>query len=76
MKSACCNISVQLEKLHTLSIFDSHERGVFYALDLGGTNFRVMRVKLAGKAKRVEKSEAIEVSIPPEAMLGTSEVSF
>jgi hypothetical protein len=31
-------------------------------------------VKLAGKAKRVEKSESIEVSIPQEAMTGTSEV--
>lgn len=57
-------------------ILGSHERGVFYALDLGGTNFRVLRVKLAGKAKRVEKQESIEVSIPQEAMLGTSEVSL
>jgi hexokinase len=55
---------------------NGHERGVFYALDLGGTNFRVLRVKLAGKAKRVEKSESIEVSIPQEAMTGTSEVLF
>eukprot|EP00243_Klebsormidium_subtile_P002992 TRINITY_DN16126_c0_g1_i1.p1 TRINITY_DN16126_c0_g1~~TRINITY_DN16126_c0_g1_i1.p1 ORF type:complete len:513 (-),score=122.60 TRINITY_DN16126_c0_g1_i1:323-1861(-) len=61
---------------HVDELPNGHERGVFYALDLGGTNFRVMRVKLAGKAKRVEKSESIEVSIPPEAMLGTSEELF
>lgn len=29
------------------------ERGSFYALDLGGTNFRVLRVLLGGKDKRV-----------------------
>ncbi|KAL9274590.1 Hexokinase-1-like protein [Drosera capensis] len=52
------------------------EKGVFYALDLGGTNFRVMRVKLGGKELRVVKQETAEVSIPSELMVGTSEQLF
>lgn len=52
------------------------EQGLFYALDLGGTNFRVLRVQLGGKEKRVVKQEFDEVSIPPNLMTGTSEVSI
>ncbi|CAB4288362.1 unnamed protein product [Prunus armeniaca] len=52
------------------------EQGLFYALDLGGTNFRVIRVQLGGKEKRVVKQEFDEVSIPPNLMTGTSEALF
>lgn len=52
------------------------EKGLFYALDLGGTNFRVMRVLLSGREKRVEKQEVEEVSIPPHLMVGTSNALF
>ncbi|KMT03209.1 hypothetical protein BVRB_8g197580 [Beta vulgaris subsp. vulgaris] len=52
------------------------EHGLFYALDLGGTNFRVLRVKLGGKEKGVVQQEFDEVSIPPELMVGTSEELF
>ncbi|KAM0859660.1 hypothetical protein ACQ4PT_047038 [Festuca glaucescens] len=48
------------------------EEGLFYALDLGGTNFRVLRVQLAGKDKRVANLESTEVSIPPHLMSGSS----
>jgi hexokinase len=51
------------------------EHGLFYALDLGGTNFRVLRVQLGGREKRVVKQEYKEVSIPPHLMVGTSMVS-
>lgn len=51
------------------------EHGLFYALDLGGTNFRVIRVQLGGREKRVVKQEYKEVSIPPHLMVGTSTVS-
>ncbi|KAI7756140.1 hypothetical protein M8C21_013636 [Ambrosia artemisiifolia] len=50
------------------------ETGVFYALDLGGTNFRVLRVKL-GEVDNVKK-EFEEVSIPPELMIGKSDDLF
>uniref|UniRef100_A0A2N9IHT2 Phosphotransferase n=1 Tax=Fagus sylvatica TaxID=28930 RepID=A0A2N9IHT2_FAGSY len=52
------------------------EKGLFYALDLGGTNFRVLRVQLGGKEKRVVNQEFDEVSIPPHLMTGTSEALF
>ncbi|PKU80034.1 Hexokinase-1 [Dendrobium catenatum] len=51
-----------------------HEKGLFYALDLGGTNFRVIRVQLGGKEQGVVKQEAEEVSIPPHLMVGSSHV--
>ncbi|KAH0456067.1 hypothetical protein IEQ34_013974 [Dendrobium chrysotoxum] len=55
-----------------LSYVDSlptgNEKGLFYALDLGGTNFRVVRVQLGGKQNNV--------SIPRELMQGTTEELF
>nr|ACG37858.1 hexokinase-1 [Zea mays] len=53
-----------------------NEEGVFYALDLGGTNFRVLRVQLAGKDRRVAKRESKEVSIPPHLMSGNASELF
>lgn len=53
---------------------DRNEEGLFYALDLGGTNFRVLRVQLGGKEGRVKDTEFDQVSIPQELMFGTSEV--
>nr|XP_043623497.1 hexokinase-2 [Erigeron canadensis] len=50
------------------------ETGIFYALDLGGTNFRVLRVKLGG-GENVKK-EFEEVSIPPKLMIGKCEDLF
>lgn len=53
-----------------------NERGLFYALDLGGTNFRVLRVQLGGQEERVQATEFEQVSIPQELMCGTSEELF
>lgn len=52
------------------------EEGVYYALDLGGTNFRVLRVELGGKTGGIVSQEFAEASIPPELMVGTSEALF
>ncbi|AET01524.1 putative hexokinase [Medicago truncatula] len=52
-----------------------NEEGLFYALDLGGTNFRVLRVQLGGK-DGVVGQEFTEVSIPPNLMVGTSHELF
>ena len=49
---------------------------MFYALDLGGTNFRVLRVQLGGKDGGLVNQEFTEVSIPPNLMIGTSDVSL
>ncbi|GER56957.1 hexokinase [Striga asiatica] len=48
---------------------------LFYALDFGGTNFRVMWVQLRGKGSKT-KQESKEVSIPPHLMVGSSHVSL
>uniref|UniRef100_A0A7N0TU97 Phosphotransferase n=2 Tax=Kalanchoe fedtschenkoi TaxID=63787 RepID=A0A7N0TU97_KALFE len=53
-----------------------NEEGVFYALDLGGTNFRVLRVHLGGREARVVRQEFEECSIPPHLMLGSSQELF
>ncbi|KAL7114113.1 hypothetical protein ACP275_04G099600 [Erythranthe tilingii] len=52
------------------------EEGVFYALDLGGTNFRVLRVQLGGKEGGIVHQEFAEASIPPALMSGTSDALF
>ncbi|KAJ3673273.1 hypothetical protein LUZ60_006647 [Juncus effusus] len=52
------------------------EKGLFYALDLGGTNFRVLRLQLGGKEGHVVKQESEEVSIPPHLMTGGSHELF
>ncbi|KAG8376066.1 hypothetical protein BUALT_Bualt09G0024900 [Buddleja alternifolia] len=51
------------------------EKGLFYALDLGGTNFRVIRVQLGGKESTIRR-ESEEFSIPPHLMVGSSHELF
>lgn len=58
------------------SLPSGNEKGLFYALDLGGTNFRVLRVQLGGKDERVIATEFEQVAIPQELMFGTSEELF
>eukprot|EP00270_Netrium_digitus_P002012 TRINITY_DN1225_c0_g1_i2.p1 TRINITY_DN1225_c0_g1~~TRINITY_DN1225_c0_g1_i2.p1 ORF type:complete len:524 (-),score=132.79 TRINITY_DN1225_c0_g1_i2:401-1972(-) len=55
---------------------DGSEDGLYYALDLGGTNFRVLRILLVGTERKVAKQEFEEVSIPPELMTGSTEELF
>ncbi|KAF8034309.1 hypothetical protein BT93_C0567 [Corymbia citriodora subsp. variegata] len=57
-------------------VFLREEKGLYYALDLGGTNFRVLRVHLGGKEKGIIKREFEEVSIPPHLMTGSSNELF
>uniref|UniRef100_A0A3Q4BKQ7 hexokinase n=1 Tax=Mola mola TaxID=94237 RepID=A0A3Q4BKQ7_MOLML len=55
---------------------DGTEHGDFLALDLGGTNFRVLLVKIrAGKKRTVEMHNKI-YAIPIEVMQGTGEELF
>ncbi|XP_076935704.1 hexokinase-1-like, partial [Bidens hawaiensis] len=51
------------------------EEGVYYALDLGGTNFRVLRLQLGGKSG-IAYQECAEASIPPQLMVGTPDALF
>ncbi|CAH8367817.1 unnamed protein product [Eruca vesicaria subsp. sativa] len=52
------------------------EEGLFYALDLGGTNFRVRSVQLGGEEERVVATKSDQLSIPQTLMIGTSEELF
>ncbi|KAL5220634.1 hypothetical protein ABZP36_025347 [Zizania latifolia] len=52
------------------------EEGSFYGLDLGGTNFRVLKVQLGGTKKHLVHCESREVTIPPHLMSGTSSELF
>ncbi|KAM9825539.1 hexokinase-1-like [Syngnathus typhle] len=55
---------------------DGTENGDFLALDLGGTNFRVLMVKIrSGKKRSVEMHNKI-YAIPQEVMQGTGEELF
>lgn len=58
------------------SLPSGNEKGLFYALDLGGTNFRALRVQLGGKEERVVATEFEQLSIPQGLMFGTSEELF
>ncbi|MBA0628052.1 hypothetical protein Godav_022835, partial [Gossypium davidsonii] len=53
-----------------------NEKGLFYALDLGGTNFRVLRLHLGGKGRGIISKQFEEVSIPRSLMTGTSDALF
>ncbi|CAM0145228.1 unnamed protein product [Urochloa decumbens] len=70
--------SVALKMLVTYvdSLPSGDEKGLFYALDLGGTNFRVLRVQLGGKEKRIIKQKSKGVSIPQHLMSGGSDELF
>jgi hexokinase len=48
---------------------------MFYALDLGGTNFRVLRVQLGGKERRIIKQDSEGISIPQHLMSSSSHVN-
>ncbi|XP_048562093.1 hexokinase-8-like isoform X1 [Triticum urartu] len=52
------------------------EEGLFYGLDLGGTNFRVLKVQLGGNDKHAISCESREVAIPPHLMSGSSSELF
>lgn len=56
------------------SLFRS-EKGTFYALDLGGTNFRVLRVHLGGQRSLTLKHDVERQPIPQNLMTGTREVA-
>eukprot|EP00967_Tisochrysis_lutea_P099574 scaffold147986_cov34-Tisochrysis_lutea.AAC.1 len=49
------------------------ESGDSYAIDLGGTNMRVLHVVLSEEPSKVECTEMTEVSIPPNIYKGTGQ---
>lgn len=49
------------------------EKGDFLALDLGGTNFRVLHVRVVEEEQKVLKMDSQICAIPTEIMLGPGE---
>lgn len=55
------------------------EKGTYYALDLGGTNFRVLQVQLGGDSSdrsAILRHDVVRQAIPPHLMTSTSEDLF
>ncbi|KAM6965635.1 hexokinase-2 [Aplochiton taeniatus] len=68
--------AVKMLPTYVRSTPDGTEHGDFLALDLGGTNFRVLLVRVrSGKRRSVEMHNKI-YAIPQEAMQGTGEELF
>lgn len=67
-------LSLEKRLLPLIGALCRNEKGLYYAVDLGGTNFRVLRVQLGGKKGAVLSQEYKEVAIPPELMIGTGKV--
>ncbi|KAJ6852448.1 hexokinase-3-like [Iris pallida] len=55
---------------------DGNEKGTYYALDLGGTNFRVLRVQLGGRRSTIIRHQVEQQPIPQHLMTSTSEELF
>uniref|UniRef100_UPI003AAFFD52 hexokinase-4-like n=1 Tax=Centroberyx gerrardi TaxID=166262 RepID=UPI003AAFFD52 len=55
---------------------DGTEKGDFLALDLGGTNFRVLHVRVVEEQQKVLKMDSQICAIPQEIMLGPGEQLF
>uniref|UniRef100_A0A8C9SXF1 Phosphotransferase n=1 Tax=Scleropages formosus TaxID=113540 RepID=A0A8C9SXF1_SCLFO len=70
--------SVKMLPTYVRSTPEGSEVGDFLALDLGGTNFRVMLVKVGEDEERGWKVETKNgmYSIPEDAMTGTAEMLF
>ncbi|GAB4835254.1 Hexokinase-3 [Ancistrocladus abbreviatus] len=52
------------------------EKGIYYALHLGGTNFRVLRVQLGGRRSSILRHDVERKPIPQHLMTSTSEDLF
>ncbi|GFZ13039.1 hexokinase-like 1 [Actinidia rufa] len=55
---------------------DGSEKGTYYALDLGGTDFRVLRVQLGGDRSGILGHDVERQPIPQHLMTSTSEDLF
>lgn len=55
---------------------NGNEKGTYYALDLGGTNFRVLRVQLGGQRSTILGHDVERQPIPQHLMTSTSEELF
>ncbi|GMH10320.1 hypothetical protein Nepgr_012161 [Nepenthes gracilis] len=55
---------------------NGNEKGICYAIHLGGTNFRVLRVHLGGRRSGILRRDVERMPIPQHLMTSTSEDLF
>ncbi|KAK7341263.1 hypothetical protein VNO80_24189 [Phaseolus coccineus] len=67
-------LKMLLSYVHNLP--DGTEKGIYYALDLGGTNFRVLRVHLHDQQSSVLEHEVERQPIPQHLMTSTGKDLF
>ncbi|KAM7277951.1 hypothetical protein ACFE04_005085 [Oxalis oulophora] len=67
-------LKMLLTFIHTLPT--GNEKGTYYALHLGGTNFRVLRVQLEGQRSSIMTQDVERQPIPPHLLTSTSEDLF
>lgn len=67
-------LKMLLTYIHNLP--HGNETGTYYALDLGGTNFRVLRVQLGGEKSTIVGHEVERQPIPQHLMTSTTEELF
>lgn len=68
--------SVLMLPTHVLKLPTGEETGACYAIDIGGTNFRVAYYKLSQKHGLVDETVMKQVAIPRECYTGTSNQLF
>ncbi|KAL0964684.1 hypothetical protein UPYG_G00327530 [Umbra pygmaea] len=64
--------AVKMLPTHVLSTPDGSEKGEFLALDLGGSKFKVLQVKVSDNGKRSVEMESETYPIPEEVLYGRS----
>jgi len=65
--------SINLTLINRRAPFLPAEKGDYLALDLGGTNFRVLHVRVVEEEQKVLKMDSQICAIPKEMMLGPGE---
>ncbi|XP_019721499.1 hexokinase-2-like isoform X2 [Hippocampus comes] len=68
--------AVQMLPTFVTATPDGTEKGDFLALDLGGTNFRVLHVRVLEEEQRMVKMDSQICAIPQEMMRGPGEQLF
>ncbi|XP_057676780.1 hexokinase-1-like isoform X2 [Corythoichthys intestinalis] len=68
--------AVQMLPTFVTATPDGTEKGDFLALDLGGTNFRVLHVRVLEEEQKVVKMDGEICAIPQEMMLGPGDKLF
>ncbi|KAF9678180.1 hypothetical protein SADUNF_Sadunf07G0008300 [Salix dunnii] len=61
---------------YATSLPKGNERGLYYGLNLRGTNFLILCARLGGRNEPISDLHRKEISIPPNVLIGTSQELF